>query len=208
VSRPPVNDGKGLWRVVLASMAVVVVVVVGYVAVTFAQVWMASDRDHARASDAVVVLGAAQWNGQPSPVFQQRLDHAADLHQQGLAPVIVVTGGKQDGDLVTQGAAAYDYLRGLGIADEALLVEVDGTDTYTELAASAAILDAAGIGKQVLLVTDGYHSLRTSMIATEVGMDPAVSPASGGGGGAELVRETAAVAAGRMVGFRRLSNWT
>jgi uncharacterized SAM-binding protein YcdF (DUF218 family) len=192
----------------MTSMLVMVVVVLGYLAVTFVQVWLASDTDNARPSDAVVVLGAAQWDGQPSPVFQQRLDHAAELHAQGLAPVIVVTGGKQAGDRVTQGAAAYDYLRSLGIADEALLVEVDGTDTYTELAASAAILDSAGIGKRVLLVTDGYHSLRTSMIATEVGMDPAVSPASGGGGGAEIMRETAAVAAGRMVGFRRLSNWT
>ncbi len=208
MSRPSGNDSQRLWRVVLTSTLVVVVVVLGYVVVTFAQVWLASERDHARTSDAVVVLGAAQWDGQPSPVLQQRLDHAAQLHTQGLAPVIVVTGGKQDGDRVTQGATAYNYLRSLGIADEALLVEVDGIDTYTELAASAAILDAAGIGKRVLLVTDGYHSLRTSMIATEVGMDPAVSPASGGGDGAELMRETAAVAAGRMVGFRRLSNWT
>lgn len=194
--------------VVLTSLLVIAVVVIGYVAVTFAQVWLASDRDDAQPADAVVVLGAAQWDGRPSPVFQQRLDHAAELHSQGLAPVIVVTGGKQDGDRVTQGAAAYDYLRGLGISDEALLVEVDGTDTYTELAASAAILDAAGIGRTVLLVTDGYHSLRTSMIATEVGMDAAVSTASGGGGGAELMRETAAVSVGRVMGFRRLSNWT
>jgi uncharacterized SAM-binding protein YcdF (DUF218 family) len=208
VSRRRPDHGHSLGRVVAGSLLVIVVVLIGFVAVTFVQVWLASDQDDARPSDAVVVLGAAQWDGQPSPVFQQRLDHAADLHQRGLAPVIVVTGGKQAGDRVTQGAAAYDYLRGLGIADEALLVEVDGTDTYTELAASAGILDAAGFGQRVLLVTDGYHSMRTSMIATEVGMDAAVSPASGGGGAAELVRETAAVAAGRMVGFRRLSNWT
>jgi uncharacterized SAM-binding protein YcdF (DUF218 family) len=189
-------------------MLVVVVVLVGYVAVTFVQVWLASGRDDARQSDAVVVLGAAQWDGQPSPVFQQRLDHAAELHAQGLAPVIVVTGGKQAGDRVTQGRAAYGYLRGLGVADEALLVEVDGTDTYTELAATAAILEASGVGNQVLLVSDGYHSLRTSMIATEIGLDAAVSPASGRGAGGELMRETVAVSAGRMVGFRRLSNWT
>lgn len=202
------NDGRRRRGVVTTSMLVVVVVLVGYVAVTFVQVWMASGRNDARSSDAIVVLGAAQWDGQPSPVFQQRLDHAAELHAQGLAPVIVVTGGKQAGDRVTQGRAAYDYLRGLGIPDEALLVEVDGTDTYTELAATAAILNASGSGKKVLLVTDGYHALRTSMVATEVGMDPAVSPASDRGAGAELMRETAAVSAGRMVGFRRLSNWT
>ena len=92
--------------------------------------------------------------------------------------------------------------------DEALLVEVNGTDTYTELAASAGILRTAGVGDRVVLVTDGYHALRTRIVAEEVGLDAGVSVASEGTRPSRLVRETAAVAAGRLVGFRRLSNWT
>jgi uncharacterized SAM-binding protein YcdF (DUF218 family) len=195
-------------RWLLRGVVALAVVAVAYLGFTFVQVWMAAGSDDATTADAIVVLGAAQWDGRPSPVLQRRLDHAVELHQQGLAPVIVVTGGKQEGDRVTQGFAAYDYLRSRGLADADVLVEVDGVNTYTELAASAAILSTRGVGNQVLLVTDGYHALRTRLVAAEVGLDPAVSPASGRGDVAELMRETAAVSAGRLVGFRRLSNWS
>jgi uncharacterized SAM-binding protein YcdF (DUF218 family) len=204
---PPVGRGRGARRLAVA-LGVVAAVVVGYVGVTFVQVWLATDDDDPGPADALVVLGAAQWDGRPSPVFQRRLDHAADLWVDGVAPRIVVTGGKQAGDRVTQGFAAYDYLRNRGVPDEALLVEVNGTDTYTELSASAGILRAAGVGNEVILVTDGYHGLRTRLVAEEVGLDAGVSVASEGARSSQLVRETAAVAAGRLVGFRRLSNWT
>ena len=82
-----------------------------YVGVTFAQVWWASRDDGAEGLDAIVVMGAAQWNGRPSPVLKARLDHAVELYEQGVAPMIVVTGGKQPGDRVTQGRTGYDYLR-------------------------------------------------------------------------------------------------
>ena len=190
------------------ALGIVVAVVVAYLGVTFLQVWLAADDDAVGPADAVVVLGAAQWDGRPSPVFQRRLDHAAALWSAGVAPNIVVTGGKQSGDRVTQGFAAYDYLRRRGVPDAALLVEVNGTDTYTELSASAGILRAAGLGNQVVLVTDGYHALRTRLVAEEVGLAAGVSVASEGIRPAQLVRETAGVAAGRLVGFRRLSNWT
>lgn len=201
------RGGRG--RRVVVALGIVVAVVVAYLGVTFTQVWLATDDDDAAGpADAIVVLGAAQWDGRPSPVFQRRLDHAAELWSAGVAPNIVVTGGKQSGDRVTQGFAAYDYLRRRGVPDEALLVEVNGTDTYTELSASAGILRAAGLGNQVVLVTDGYHALRTRLVAEEVGLAAGVSVASEGIRPAQLVRETAGVAAGRLVGFRRLSNWT
>lgn len=200
------RGGRG--RRVAVALGIVVAVVVAYLGVTFLQVWLATDDDAAGPADAIVVLGAAQWDGRPSPVFQRRLDHAAELWSAGVAPNIVVTGGKQSGDRVTQGFAAYDYLRRRGVPDAALLVEVNGTDTYTELSASAGILRAAGLGNQVVLVTDGYHALRTRLVAEEVGLAAGVSVASEGIRPAQLVRETAGVAAGRLVGFRRLSNWT
>ncbi|HSL57188.1 MAG TPA: YdcF family protein [Acidimicrobiales bacterium] len=174
-----------------------------FVAVTFAQVWAVADDDQAGPADAIVVLGAAQYDGDPSPVLQARLDHAFELWDAGHAALIVVTGGRQSGDRFTQAQAGYRYLRDRGVPDPALLLEVDGDSTYTEMAATARILRARGLDS-ALMVSDGYHSRRLLDIADEVGLDGAVSPTDTGFGVRDLVRETAAVSAGRLVGFRRL----
>jgi uncharacterized SAM-binding protein YcdF (DUF218 family) len=201
------------WGVVGGVTAAAVVA--AYLLLTFVQVWQASGHDElgdpaggVATADAIVVLGAAQWDGQPSPVFRARLDHGADLWRGGVAPVVVVAGGKQQGDRVTQGFVAYDYLRSLGLPDDAVLVEVEGTDTYSELAAAAGILDANALGADVVLVTDGFHAQRSTLVANEVGLNPVVSPSTTGADRDQLLRETAAVALGRIVGFRRLSNWS
>jgi uncharacterized SAM-binding protein YcdF (DUF218 family) len=178
-----------------------------YVGVTFVQVWWASNQDDTTPASAIVVMGAAQWNGRPSPVLAARLDHAAELYEAGAAPLVVVTGGKQVGDAVTQGQTGYQYLRDKGIPDEAIKVEVDGTDSYEELSASALILRRADTGRDVLIVTDPYHAARVEAIAGEVGLDAHVSPTDSDTTLRGLARETAAVAVGRIVGFRRLSAW-
>lgn len=177
-----------------------------YLAVTFVQVWSDARLDQAGPADAIVVLGAAQYDGAPSPVLAARLDRAVELYEEGHARYVVVTGGRQEGDRFTQAAAGYRYLRERGIPDEVLLLEVDGTSTYSELAATARILDDRGLGS-VLLVSDGYHSKRLLGIAGELGLDARVSPTSEGYGLRSLVRETAAVGLGRIVGYRRLDNW-
>jgi uncharacterized SAM-binding protein YcdF (DUF218 family) len=187
-------------------VAGVVALTVLYVGITFGQVWWASRQDEARAASAIVVMGAAQWDGRPSPVLRDRLDHAADLWEQGYAPHIIVTGGKQQGDRVTQGFAGYDYLREQGVPDEVIKVEVEGTNSYEELSASAFIVNSDGLSPQVIVVTDPYHSFRVQAIADEVGLDAAVSPTDSSPSVTELVRETAAVSIGRVIGFRRLSN--
>lgn len=191
-------------RAAFALLGLVAVALV-YFAVTFVQVWSTARADQAGPAGAIVVLGAAQYDGAPSPVLRARLDHAVALYRQGHAPLIVVTGGRQEGDRFTQAAAGYRYLRDQGIADEALLLEVDGTSTYTELAATARILQARGIDT-VLMVSDGYHSRRLLAIAGEVGLDGAVSPTDTGYGARQLVRETVAVGLGRLTGFRRLDS--
>jgi uncharacterized SAM-binding protein YcdF (DUF218 family) len=174
-----------------------------YILVTFLQVWAVSDDDQAGPADAIVVLGAAQYDGDPSPVLQSRLDHAAELYEAGYAPLVVVTGGKQEGDRVTQAAAGFTYLRNKGIPEESILLEVDGTSTYSELAATSRILRDRGLDS-VLMVSDGYHSERLLAIADEVGLDGAVSPTDTSFGMRQLLRETAAVSVGEIVGFRRL----
>ena len=200
-----------LWRRVLRfavrAFAIVGVLAVGYLAVTFVQVWRASTGDDVRAAEAIVVLGAAQYNGRPSPVFQARLDHAVDLYQQGMAPVIVVTGGRREGDETTEAAAAARYLQGRGVPAGALRLEVGGKNSWESLAAARRILAGEGL-HDVLLVSDPYHSYRIAAIADEVGLDAHVSPAdtpiSAAGELRALVRETAAVSVGRIISYRRL----
>jgi uncharacterized SAM-binding protein YcdF (DUF218 family) len=192
---------RWVWRAVLVAVAALVL----YVLVTFVQVWRASRHDGAQAADAIVVLGAAQYDCRPSPVLEQRLDHALELYQGGTASTIVVTGGKRAGDRCTEARSSAEYLMGQGVPDANLLREDTGTNSWESLAASAVILRDRGMTR-VVLVTDGYHSLRVQAIADELGLDAAVSPSRAGGTIRDYVAETAAVAIGRVIGFDRMVN--
>lgn len=101
-------------RRVVGLVAFAGLAVVLCLGVTFVQVYRASIRDGAQPADAIVVLGAAQYNGVPSPVLQDRLDHALELYEGSLAPRIVLTGGRQKGDRFTEATAGYNYLRARG----------------------------------------------------------------------------------------------
>src|SRR4051812_45186550 len=94
----PRVTGRVAWRVVRKGAVIALGVGALYVAITFVQVWYASRQDHAEPAEAIVVMGAAQYDGRPSPVFQARLDRAYELFQQGLAPLVITTGSKQEGD--------------------------------------------------------------------------------------------------------------
>jgi uncharacterized SAM-binding protein YcdF (DUF218 family) len=191
-------------RVVLALVTILFV----YLAVTFVQVWMASRRDDARPSQAIIVLGAAQYNGTPSPVLAARLDHAIDLYRAHIAPVIVVTGGRQPGDQYTEAGASADYLHEHGVPDQAILREDTSRTSWESLEAAARFLKSRGMVR-VVLVSDPYHSERISAIADDVGLDAVTSPTrtSPIKGFAALKRmwgETLRVAAGRIFGYARL----
>jgi uncharacterized SAM-binding protein YcdF (DUF218 family) len=191
-------------KVVLGLVALGVL----YLAVTFAQVWWAARHETSASTtaSAIVVMGAAQYNGQPSPVLRARLDHAAQLYRDGRAPMIIVTGGKKPGDRVTQGFTGFDYLRDHGIPEGDIKVDVEGTNSYEELSAAALIVRQSGVDPDVILVSDPYHSLRISQIAEQVGLHPHVSPDDTSSSVRSLARETAAVAVGRLIGYRRLAN--
>jgi uncharacterized SAM-binding protein YcdF (DUF218 family) len=194
-------------RLVVRGILVALALAALYVTITFLQVYRASTRDGARPADAIVVLGAAQWNGQPSPVLQERLDHALELYEAELAPLIVLTGGKQEADTFTEATTGYNYLRERGVPDDALLKEVDGTSTWDSLRATHRFLDDRG-AEEIVLVTDDYHAYRVEAIAEEIGFDATVSPTdsllSGTNQVRQLVRETAAVSVGRIIGYDRL----
>lgn len=196
-------DGRRRWFLRIVGLACLLAV--AYVGVTFVQVWWFSRRDGARPADAVVVLGAAQYDGRPSPVLRDRLDHAYELYEQDLVNMVVVTGGKQAGDEYTEAQAGYLYLRDRGVPDDALLLEDQGTNTWESLAAAARILRDMDLTRAVM-VTDGYHALRVDAIADELGLDASVSPSRSGGSLRDLAEETGAVAVGRVLGFRRLVN--
>lgn len=180
-----------------------------YLAVTFVQVWRASERDEARSAQAIVVLGAAQYNGRPSPVLRARLDHAADLYERGLADKVVVTGGKQAGDSQTEASVSAAYLARNGVPESSILREVKGRSSWQQLAAASTFLKDRGITR-VLLVSDGFHSVRIAGIADELGLEAYTSPATNSPihGAAKLPylgRETLAVAVGRIIGYRRVA---
>ena len=191
-------------RISLRVGALVLAAAVVYLAVTFVQVWQASQRDEAAPADAIVVLGAAQYDGTPSPVLANRLDHAAQLYEQGIAPLIVVTGGRQEGDRFTEAEASANYLTSVhGIPGSSIERETTGENTWESLASAARFLRDDGI-TDVVLVSDPYHAMRIDGIAHELGLDAVVSPADGSPSVPALARETMAVALGRIIGYDRL----
>jgi uncharacterized SAM-binding protein YcdF (DUF218 family) len=154
------------------------------------------------------VLGAAEYDGRPSPVLAARLDHAILLYEKGIAPVIVVTGGKEPGDRFTEAGASAVYLHKHAIPDRAILRETTGRTSWESLEAAARFLEDGGM-KRVVLVSDPYHSARIKAIAHEVGLDAVTSPTrtspiKGTSAFKRMLGETLRVAAGRLFGYGRL----
>ncbi len=202
LARPEWLTGR---RVLLGALALGVLRFL-YVAITFVQVLVRSGADDLGPVDAIVVLGAAQYDGAPSPVLSRRLDHALELYRDGVASLVVTTGSSQPGDRFTEGYAGYEYLLLAGVPDPALIVITTGSSTWEQLAATSRQLRGRDLDR-VVLVSDPYHSLRLEHIADEVGLDASVSPTDSGSSIRQLVRETAAVSLGRIFGYRRIDNW-
>ncbi|MCA1667225.1 MAG: YdcF family protein [Thermomicrobia bacterium] len=132
-------------------------------------------RDEARPSDAIVVLGAAQWDGKPSPVLQARLDHAFDLYAAGLAPKVIVTGGVGIGDNYSEGEVARQYLLRKGIPAAAVLTENRGRSSYESMEGATALMQRNG-WHRALLVSDPFHMYRLKRMAGDLGVQVATSP--------------------------------
>lgn len=186
-------------------LAILIVLAVAWIGWTFFSVSSAAQDAQGRSADgdAIVVLGAAQYDGEPSPVLERRLDTALALLDDDAAPRVVTTGASQPGDTFTEGFAAFRYLRNAGVAEDEIVVVVDGGDTYESLLATTNQLSADE--RSVVVVTDAYHALRSQEIAEEVGLEPIVIAAGDDTSFGRLVRETVAVSIGRLISYRRVS---
>jgi len=186
-----------------------------YGCINVAQVWWVGKSDQARAVDAIVVLGVAQYDGRPSPQLQARLDHALALLLEGASPLVITTGGNQPGDRFTEAETSANYLiKGLGIDYQAveILQENSGSTTRESLIGVRDIMQSRGL-HSVLIVTDPYHSLRSRLIAQDLGLVAYVSPTRtsplrGASAVSRHVREALGVAVAHLIGFANLERLT
>jgi uncharacterized SAM-binding protein YcdF (DUF218 family) len=195
--------------VLVRVMGLVVVVVVVYLLVTAVQVWWTGRRYDPGPAGAIVVMGAAQYDGVPSPDLAARLDEAELLWRQHYAPTIMVTGSKQPGDLYTEAEASARYLIDAGVPARDI-DESGGSDSWENLSLAAPTLLAQG-DRTVLIVTDPFHEARSLAIASSVGLSPSptptrTSPITGLASVPYYAKETAGVAIGRIIGFGRLDS--
>jgi uncharacterized SAM-binding protein YcdF (DUF218 family) len=132
-------------------------------------------RDMARPADAIVVLGAAQYAGRPSPVLKARLDHAVALWKRGLARRMVLTGGRGTGDTISEAAVGRRYVMKAGIADSLILLENEGRTTFASLDAVADIMEKEKL-ERAILVSDPFHMLRLQILSSRLGVESVTSP--------------------------------
>lgn len=158
------------WRLALTSILVVASVWLLSLALVIA--W--ERLDTRKPAHAIVVLGAAQWDGKPSPVLRARVDHAIQLWRRGLAPLLIVTGGRGPGDTTTEAAVERRYAMSHGVPASAIRVEAESRSTSESLRNVAAMLNEGA--REVILVSDPFHMLRLSILARRFGLRPHSSP--------------------------------
>lgn len=193
----------GIVGRIAAAFLVAAGLIVGATAVN---IWWTARQDERPVADAILVLGSAQYNGTPSPIFEARLDHALDLYNAGVAPLVITVGGRRVGDLFTEAEAGLSWLAREGIPEEALRAVPDGADTLQSIQAVAALFAEQGLSTAVL-VTDPWHALRATRIAQDAGIVASSSPTRQGPAVQTrstqfryIVRETAAYLVYRLTG--------
>src|SRR3954451_25077425 len=166
-----VRLGTLIGRIVAAAVLAFALLVSS----TALAIWWTARQDSRPRSDAIVVLGSAQYNGVPSSIFEARLEHALQLYEDGVAPVVVTVGGKKAGDQFTEAEAGRDYLANAGIPDDALLAVPEGVDTLESMRLVADAFRERGWTSAVL-VTDPWHAMRAERMAEDSGIEVESSP--------------------------------
>lgn len=156
---------------VASTIATLIVFWAGWMAAVL--VW--SILDQARPAESIVVLGAAQYDGRPSPVLRARLDHAVELWNHRLATIVILTGGRGNGDTTSEAAVGRRYVRRHGVPEGAILLENEGRTTRESLQAVSRILKDRGM-KSAILVSDPFHMLRLWILSRRFGFTAYTSP--------------------------------
>jgi uncharacterized SAM-binding protein YcdF (DUF218 family) len=162
---------RALGRLIASIVLTIVVLWTASMAAVLLFSWM----DQARPADSIVVLGAAQYDGKPSPVLRARLDHGIDLWNNRMGKILVLTGGKGAGDTTSEADVGRSYARKRGVPDTAILLENKGRTTRESMLGVAELLESRGI-KTAILVSDPFHMLRLSIIGRRFGLIPYTSP--------------------------------
>jgi uncharacterized SAM-binding protein YcdF (DUF218 family) len=197
----------GPIRLVLKVVSLILAAIVLYFAVTLVQVWLTSRQYDAHQAGAILVMGAAQYNGVPSPDLAARLDEALALYRAGDAPLIMVTGGKEAGDVYTESQAGARYLEDKGVPASAIL-QVGGDDSYRNISEAAPELIAHEVAT-VLVTTDAFHEDRSMAIVSSFKLTPSAtptrtSPITGWSTVPYFFKEAVGVGLGRLIGFDHL----
>jgi uncharacterized SAM-binding protein YcdF (DUF218 family) len=159
------------WCAALAAL----LLVSGYIYSLMNQIRRQSNVDEVRPADVIIIMGAAEYRGRPSPVLKARLDHGLELYRQKLAPRILTTGGAGGDPVFTEGEVGRDYLVRRGVPSEAILLEDEGESTMHSIAAAAEIMRRMNL-KSCIVVSDGYHIFRTKKMLEFRGLDVYGSP--------------------------------
>ncbi len=165
------------WRWFVTGV-LFLILAVGLLAVSLLiAIYLQAHSDQTRPVDAIVVMGTAQFNGRPGRVLEARLEQALQAYQEGAAPLVVVTGGRAPGDVMSEAETERDYLIEQGVPAEAIILENEGRTSWESLQGAAALLEARDLSR-VLLVSDGFHLLRVKLMARDLGLTPFGVPAT------------------------------
>lgn len=169
------GSGRRLGRGLTLAVVLGLVLLLIWLASVVFRVWWVARQDDRPRSDVLVVLGASQYDGTPSPVLEARLSHALDLYEDGVAETIITVGGKLKGDRYTEAAAGRAWLVAQGVPEDAIVAVGKGSDTWTSLVAVDGVMNDEG-WEDAVLVTDPWHSFRAAQMARHLGIDAATSP--------------------------------
>src|SRR5215475_6934911 len=166
---PAKRSGPVRWWLLL--LILLAVVLVSFFVSTASRIVQTASRQEVNPADAIVVFGAAEYSGRPSPVLKARLDHALDLFHQGIAPVVITTGGAASDPVFSEGGVGRDYLMRHGVPERSLIAETQGRDTSESAARVAVIMRANGLHSCVA-VSDAYHVFRIRKLLEHEGISP------------------------------------
>ena len=174
-TKPAATTQPSNWHWTTRLCALAIAALLAYLALICAEIVRTSSEEQIRPADAIVVFGAAEYSGRPSPVYRARLDHAFDLFTRGVAPVIITTGGAAADPNYSEGGVGHDFLLHRGVPDTGLIAETQASDT-AESAERVAVILRANHMRNCIAVSDAYHVFRIRKLLQHEGVQVYLAP--------------------------------